>query len=402
MPRLTSAQPWQLPDGIDELLPEAAAHVEALRRELLACAARWGYQLVMPPLAEFTDSLLVGVGEDLDLLTFKVPDQLTGRMLGLRADITPQVARMDAHSMGGESINRLCYAGTTLHTHARSLAASRSPLQLGAELYGDASLAADIEVIDLMLAMLDTAGIAAADGLTLDLGHGDIFGHVLAACQVPDDDQEAAIFGALQRKSRPDLEPLLASLPEPGARWLDALLDMHGGLDVLDRAEALFADEAPVVSAALAQLRELASALQRRYPGLQLYIDLAELRGYHYHTGVVFAVYAPGLGEALARGGRYDNVGAVYGRARPATGFATDLRLLAGQVSVPDLREAAIAAPCIEDAALLARIGELRSGGETVIVSLGGIADPRCTRELTMIDGHWQLQPMPRTVIDEG
>lgn len=387
-----ASRPWQLPDGIDELLPEAAAHVESLRRLLLDCAARWGYQLVMPPMAEYTDSLLVGVGEDLDLLTCKFPDQLSGRMLGLRADITPQVARMDAHSLPGEQVNRLSYAGTTLHTRARSLAASRSPLQLGVELYGEASLSADIEVIDLMLNMLAEAGITIDEELTLDLGHGDLVRHVLEQCVDGDSALEELLFDALQRKSRPDLERLLTQVPDDDGALLE-LLELHGDLRVLDRAEARFADKDTAVAQALADIRGLADAVQQRHPGVSLYVDLAELRGYRYHTGVVFAAYARGLGEALARGGRYDNVGAVYGRARPATGFATDLRVLASQVLPQAPDTGAIAAPAEDDAALAAEVRRLRSLGETVVAILGGKSDPRCGRELKKIDGRWQVLP---------
>lgn len=390
MEKQSPARAWQLPDGIDELLPDAAAQVEHLRRSLLDCASRWGYRLVTPPMVEFTDSLLVGVGEDLDLLTFKVPDQLTGRMLGLRADMTPQVARMDAHSLHGDQVNRLCYAGSTLHTRSGSLAASRSPLQLGAELYGAKGLSADIEVIALMLSMLDVAGVEIGQDLTLDLGHGDIFKHVLAASGAADAGIESAIFDALQRKSRPDLERLLDQLPASSSAGLRALIDMHGDLEVLDRAEAELADAAPQIRESLKELRALSTALQTRYPDVSLYVDLAELRGYRYHTGVVFAVYTRGLGEALARGGRYDNVGEVYGRARPATGFATDLRLLAAQLTSKEASRDAIAAPDLEDENLQEAVRALRHAGETVIVMLDGETDSRCSREMTKIDGQWQ------------
>jgi len=386
---------WQLPDGIDELLPGPAAHVEALRRRLLDCAGSWGYQLVIPPLAEFTESLLVGVGEDLDLLTFKVPDQLSGRMLGIRADMTPQVARMDAHSLGQHEVNRLCYAGSTLHTRARSLLASRSPLQLGAELYGDASAEADVEVIDLLLTLLGEAGLDTSQ-LTLDLGHGALFTHLLRACQVEDAQLRRRIFDALQRKSRPDLDTLLDELAPQAAELLSALLELQGDLSVLDAAEARFAEEVPALLPILAELKHLAAALGERYPQLEIYIDLGELRGYHYHTGSVFAVYSQGLGEALAHGGRYDNVGAVYGRARPATGFAMDLRLLAMQVPVAEPGRDAIAAPAHPDPALRTRVAALRAAGEMVLATLGGRVDPRCGRELVNIDGEWELRPLER------
>lgn len=382
---------WQLPDGIDELLPGPAAHVEALRRRLLDCAGRWGYELVMPPIAEFTESLLVGVGEDLDLLTFKVPDQLSGRMLGIRADITPQAARMDAHSLGRPGVSRLCYAGSTLHTRARSLLASRSPLQLGAELYGDASAAADIEVIELLIALLEEAGFDPAQ-LTLDLGHGALFTRVLEACDIADPGLRRALFDALQRKSRPDLDRLLRELPPATATLLSQLLDLHGDLQVIDVALHSLDDSVPGLRSLLAELRGLADALGARYPELEVYIDLGELRGYHYHTGAVFTVYARGLGEALAHGGRYDNVGAVYGRARPATGFGMDLRLLAARLPAPAPEGDAIAAPASADPALQARVRALRAAGETVIQAIGGAVDRRCGRELVPVDGEWQLR----------
>jgi ATP phosphoribosyltransferase regulatory subunit len=381
-----------LPAGIDELLPDAAAHLEALRRALLDCAARWGYRLVVPPMLEYTDSLLVGVGEDLDLLTYKVPDQLSGRMLGLRADITPQVARIDAHSLGGEGVNRLCYAGSTLHTRARSLTASRSPLQLGAELYGDASGAADLEVIDLMMSMLEASGIDRAC-LTLDLGHGNLFGPLLDAAGVTDPVRRAQIFDAVQRKSKPDLAPLLSGLAPQGAALLAAFIDMQGGTAVLERAAELFA-AIPAAAAAVGEVAAVVDGVRQRHPQLPIHVDLAELRGYHYHTGVVFAAYAQGLGEALARGGRYDNVGAVYGRARPATGFATDLRLLAAQVPPAAQVPTAILAPDSDDAELHRRVRELRAAGETVVVALGATADPRCGQVLKQIDGQWQVLPL--------
>lgn len=387
---------WQLPDGIDELLPSQAAHVEDLRRRLLDQASRWGYEFVMPPLAEFTESLLVGAGEDLDLLTFKVPDQLSGRTLGIRADITPQVARIDAHSLGDRQVNRLCYAGSTLHTRARSLLASRSPLQLGAELYGEPGLAGDLEVIELMLSLLGEAGVSVDSSLSLDLGHSSVFTHVLAACQTDDANMDRAIFDALQRKSRPDLERLLEALPAPGPDLLGALLELHGDLSVIDVARERLADLVPAIDGPLRELRRLADAIGARYPALDMYIDLGELRGYRYHTGVVFAAYSRGVGEALARGGRYDNVGAVYGRARPATGFAMDLRLLAAQLKAVASPASAIAAPVTEDEALQLEIARLRASGETVVVALGDCIDERCSRELVLDNGQWTLRDLDR------
>ncbi|MEO0437076.1 MAG: ATP phosphoribosyltransferase regulatory subunit [Pseudomonadota bacterium] len=388
----SSSRPWQLPDGIDELLPGDAQRVETLRRSLLDCAELWGYQLVIPPMIEFTDSLLVGVGEDLDLLTFKVPDQLSGRMLGFRADITPQVARMDAHSIGSDAPTRLCYAGTILHTRTESLASSRSPLQLGAELFGATGLEADVEVIELMLTMMDAAGLNLDSRLTLDLGHADIFKHLVAAAGIKGTTLEAELFDALQRKSKPDLESLIRQLPSDARANFAKLLSLQGDESVLDEARTSFDGIAPALDLALKQLGEVIAVIRRRFPGLAVYLDLAELRGYRYHTGIVFALYSQSLGEALARGGRYDNVGADYGRERAATGFAMDLRLMAALVQSHAQLNNAIAAPRVDDPKLRETVNKLRRQQQIVIVTLGDEPDARCDRELALIDGNWTVQ----------
>lgn len=317
---------WLLPEGIEELLPDEARTVERMRRDLLDLCASWGYELVMPPLVEFTESLLIGLGSDLDLQTFKLTDQASGRTLGLRPDITPQVARIDAHSLRREGPARLCYAGTVLHTRARSPLASRSPIQVGAELYGDASLAADIEVVSLMLEMLRVAGVS---GITLDLGHVGIFRALMSHLALPDA-VAGELFEALQHKSEPSIRALLAGagLGAAEASVLGRLATLNGGREVLAEAAAVFAGGPPGIAAALQVLTEVADAVEGRSPGVTLHFDLCELHGYHYHTGLVFAAYAPGQGEALANGGRYDDIGQVFGRARPATGFNTDLKAL--------------------------------------------------------------------------
>lgn len=391
---MASTDRWQLPDGVDELLPERAAALEALRRRLLDLYRSWGYQLVIPPLVEFTDSLLEGVGADLDTLTFKMPDQPSGRTLGIRADITPQVARIDAHSLADEAVSRLCYTGSTLHARQKSLLASRSPVQAGAEIFGEAALTADIEVINLMLATLDAAGIDAR-GITLDLGHGDVCGGLLQSLAL-DDARESAVFDALQRKSRPDLVQVLSGVATEGADALLALIDLHGGDEVLERAEGLLSPVAPGISDALCTLREASARVAAAHPEVNIYFDLAELRGYHYHTGIVFAAYVPGYGEAVANGGRYDNVGRAYGRARPATGFATDLKTLVQlQVAGPE-PDTCIHAPVSDDPALAAAVGRLRRDGEIVITSLAGEKDPRCCRELVQRDGEWTVRALDR------
>jgi ATP phosphoribosyltransferase regulatory subunit len=385
---MTSADRWQLPDGIEEVLPERAATVERLRRQLLDLYRSWGYQLVIPPLMEFTESLLIGLGHDLDLLTFKLTDQLSGRTLGVRADITPQVARIDAHSLAQESVTRLCYAGSTLHTRPKSLMASRSPIQVGAELYGDNSLAADVEIVRLMLATLDEAGLT---DITLDLGHVGVYQAVLESAGLSEE-RERTVFDALQRKSMPDLQVALGGVEEGAAALIVSLAGMHGDESVLAGAREQFEEAAPGALAAVDALQEVAADIRRQRPGLAIYFDLAELRGYHYHTGLLFAAYAPGHGEALANGGRYDDVGAVFGRARAATGFATDLKALMALLPTETAQRGAISMPDSDDPLLVERARALRAAGEIVINCLGSVPDARCDRRLVERGGQWVVE----------
>jgi ATP phosphoribosyltransferase regulatory subunit len=385
---MTSVDRWQLPDGIEEVLPVQAATVERLRRRLLDLFRAWGYELVIPPLVEFTDSLLVGLGQDLDLLTFRLTDQLSGRGMGVRADITPQVARIDAHSLAAEGVTRLCYAGSTLHTRPKSLMASRSPIQLGAELYGDDSPAADVEVIRLMLATLDAVQLQSA--ITLDLGHVGVYEAVLRAAEL-DDEREQQVFDCLQRKSVPDLRESLAGVDGTTADMIVALVDLHGDESVLGEARERYAGYAPSALAAVDALQDVATDIRRQRPDLPIYFDLAELRGYHYHTGMVFAAYVPGHGQALANGGRYNGVGEVFGRARPATGFATDLKALMALAPMQAELRGAVSMPDSDDPALLELVDTLRDRGEIVINTLGGAVDSRCDRALVETDGEWRV-----------
>lgn len=380
---MTTVDRWLLPDGIEEVLPEPAARVERLRRDLLDLHARWGYQLVMPPLVEFTESLLIGLGADIDLLTFRITDQLSGRSMGIRADITPQVARIDAHSLAEDGVSRYCYAGSVLHTRPATLLSSRSPIKLGAELYGDASLQADIEVISLMLETLQAAGVS---DLTLDIGHVGICRGLLADCTLDDNDSEA-VLDALQRKSIPDLEAVLAGASDTLREQVLTLANLHGGVEVLERVPA------GVDEAAVAMLREVAGIVGKRYPAVDIYIDLAELRGYRYHTGLVFAAYVADRGRAVANGGRYDDVGEVFGRPRPATGFSTDLKMLLDMPAPePATPIRAIAAPAIDDPALWVRVGELRAAGEVVISLFSDEMNTRCDRRLVLREGDWIVE----------
>lgn len=383
---------WQLPDGVEEVLPAQAETVERLRRQMLDLFHGWGYRLVIPPLVEFTESLLVGLGEDLDLTTFKLTDQISGRTLGIRADITPQVARIDAHSLAEEGVTRLCYAGSTLHTRPKSPFASRSPIQLGAELYGDDSVSADVEVVCMMLATLASAGLS---GITLDLGHVGIYEAVVLRAGL-EQEREAIVFDALQRKSVPDLTQALNGLDVDIADLIIALAELHGDESVLEDARALYADTVPDALPGLDTLQQVARAIGHAQPDIDIYFDLAELRGYHYHTGLVFAAYVQGVGEALANGGRYNDVGAVFGRARPATGFAMDLKALINMV--PAAAEVgAVSLPEKNDKTLAARARELREAGEVVIQSFSGEVDPRCDRELVEVQGQWLVQPLKTT-----
>ena len=385
---MTTADRWLLPDGVEELLPREAAKVEQLRRQLLDLYQSWGYELVIPPLLEYTESLLVGLGSDMDLMTFRVIDQLTGRMMGLRADITPQAARIDAHSLGREGVTRLCYAGSVLHTRPKSPLASRSPIQLGAELYGDSSTESDLEVICLMLQTLELAG---GRNITLDLGHVGIYEAVVGSL---DEDTEKRYFNILQRKASAELGALLADLPlDPKIiAALQALSELHGGEAVLAEGRKVL-KAYPRAFAAIDCLEQLAAQVQERFPGVSLYFDLAELRGYHYHTGAVFSALSSDCDQALAYGGRYDDIGAVFGRARPATGFSIDLKALLALLPDTDA-PSAIAAPDSRDPQLWLRVQSLREQGERVIYALpGDTAAGSCDRELHLENGEWQVRP---------
>lgn len=382
---------WLLPEGIEELLPEQAARVERLRRELLDLYGRWGYELVIPPLMEFTDSLLIGLGKDLDLQTFTLTDQLSGRLLGIRPDITAQAARIDAHSLRRDGPVRLCYAGSVLHTRRRSPFASRSPIQLGAELYGDASAAADLEIISLMLETMRRLGVR---DVTLDLGHVGIFRALMQdlALEAPVQD---AVFEALQHKSAPEIAAIVAAagLDEARAGLLRRLAGLNGGRQVIDRAAQLFAAAAPSACAPLAALADVADKIAARMPEVNLHFDLCELHGYHYHTGLVFAAYVPGQGEAVANGGRYDDIGRVFGRARPATGFSFDLKTLLGLLPAADAapRCGVFVDHALADAAWN-EIQRLRDSGERVLLGLPGQQGSACCdRELRRAGDAWHI-----------
>lgn len=387
---MTIADRWLLPDGMDEVLPPQASRMEELRRALLDLYHRWGYDQVMPPPVEFLDSLLTGTGTDLDLQTFKLTDQMTGRMMGVSADVTPQVARMDAHSLRRQGPVRLCYCTNVLRAKADQHQGGRSPVQVGVELFGHAGLEADLEILRLALASLETAG---ATEIHLALGHIGIYRSLVQVAGL-DTDQERALFDALALKSPGELAARVEeSVRDPGlAAMFRALGDLHGGLEVLEAAREVFEEAPQPVGAALDQLRALVDGVLAEYPGIAPYFDLAELRGYQYHTGMMFAAYVPRYGQALAKGGRYDDTGRAFGRARPATGFSMDLKLLATLAPAEPAADG-IWAPA-DGEGLTEALQALRQQGERVVQALPGQrtgpAEHRCDRQLERIDGRWE------------
>jgi ATP phosphoribosyltransferase regulatory subunit len=376
---------WLLPEHVEDILPPEASRIEALRNRLLAVFGSFGYELVIPPMLEFIDSLLTGTGQDLDLRTFKLVDQISGRTMGVRADMTPQVARVDAHLLNRRGVTRLCYCASVLHAMPRGMTATREPLQIGAEIYGHAGVESDIEIQRLLRATLAAADLGAT---RLDLGHVGVFRALVRRAGV-DAERESDLLEVLRHKDRPGLADLTAGLDRESAEALAALAELYGGAEVIDEA-ARRLPALPEVTEALDVLRRLA-----RDSSEPVGIDLADLRGYHYHSGVVFAAYAEGLPSAVALGGRYDEVGSAFGRARPATGFSIDLRELA-QASGVRTRRSAILAPWQADAALAARVAALRAAGEVVIDDLPGHADTvqelGCDRRLVCREGQWQVE----------
>jgi len=379
---------WLLPEAIEDVLPRDAMRIEILRRSLLDEFSRHGYEFVIPPLLEYVESLLTGSAHDLDLRTFKLVDQISGRSMGLRADITPQVARIDAHLLNRKGVARLCYCGSALHTLPAGFNATREPLQIGAELYGHGGLEADIEVIRLLAASLELCNIPVS---RFDLGHVAVFRALTKhAGLAPQAEEE--LFGALQGKDVPTVRELVAGLSDPVCSALLALPELYGDRRVLDRARQIL-PAWPEIAAALSDLRRLADALA----DLPLSFDLADLRGYHYHSGVAFTAYCAGSPGALALGGRYDDFGRAYGRARPATGFSMDLRELA-RLSPDGMARGAILAPWPEDDALQAEALRLRAQGERVVLALPGHKgtwrEAGCDRILVRSGDDWIIESL--------
>jgi ATP phosphoribosyltransferase regulatory subunit len=380
---------WLLPEYIEDVLPAEARRMELLRRQLLDLFHTHGYRYVIPPMLEYVESLTTGVGHDLDLLTFKVVDQMSGRLMGVRSDITPQAARIDAHLLNQQGVTRLCYAGSVLRAQPGGTAQTREPLQIGAELFGHAGIESDLEVQQLLVQALHTAGIAKPH---LDFSHVAIFRALVESAGIAPQ-LESELFQALQSKDVSTLNGLTQSLETRVRTALLAMPTLYGDAGVLEAATKQL-PPIPQIQRALDELQQVARQLSA--PDVEISFDLAELRGYHYHSGMVFAAYAEGYSSALAQGGRYDEVGQVFGRSRPATGFSMDMRALVNALpSASGSR--GILAPLSDDAELRSKIQFLRAQGEIVVVELPGHelhrAELDCDRVLVKNDKGWEILP---------
>jgi ATP phosphoribosyltransferase regulatory subunit len=381
---------WLLPEHIADVLPARARQVETLRRGLLDAAESFGFELVIPPMLEHIESLLSGTGHALDLQTFKLVDQLSGRTLGIRADSTPQVARIDAHLLNRKGVARLCYCGPVLHTRASGSGSTREPLQFGAEIYGHAGLEADLEIIDLALQCLAVAGLGS---VVLDLADARIVRAVLAGVPV-DVARLEAVHAALAAKDAAELRAVARDFPAEAKHGLEALVTLYGDATVLDAARTALPERA-AITAALGELKQLADDAKKSHPGVRVGFDLADSSGYAYYSGARFAVYAEGASDAVARGGRYDEVGAIFGRTRPAVGFGLDVKELA-LIAPATAPQTAIRAPWADDAGLREAVNALRARGEIVVRQWPGDAGDetgfRFDRSLIANRGRWTVQ----------
>jgi len=381
---------WLLPEKFEDILPPQAQRIDRMRAKLLELFRVHGYQLVIPPMLEYLESLLTGTGHDLDLRTFKLVDQLSGRMMGVRADIAPQVARIDAHLLNRKGVTRLCYAGSVLLTRPRGLDSTREPLQIGAEIYGHPGIESDLEIQQLLVGSLAACGISEA---RLDIGHVAVFRAICRRGRIGAE-LESELYEVLAGKDLPALRIVTKRLPSTTRKALLVLPELYGDGAMLERAGRAL-PKYPEIKAALRDLKVLS-----RNGRIPVSVDLADLRGYHYHSGVVFAGYAPGMSSAVALGGRYDEVGKAFGRARPATGFSMDLRDLT-RAAPHETREAAIRAPYSDDPGLATAIQKLRSGGEVVTVELPGHGAAQvqadCDRELVKRSGKWLVRKLGKS-----
>jgi len=384
---------WILPEGIEEILPPRAEQLDKLCRDIIDLYVSWGYQLVIPPMIEYMDSLLTGTGKDLDLQIFKLTDQMSGRLMGVRADTTPQVARIDAHNLKREVPTRLCYLGTVLHTRPEDTGGNRSPLQVGAELYGHKGIESDAEVLCLMIETINKAGV---EKIHLDLGHVGIYNNLVQLAKL-DDELEAELFDVLQRKAMPELDDMISagSLSAEAGQMFKVLITSTGSINDFKEARVFFDGISSGIKECLDELQNIIELVSKRMPELTLDYDLSELRGYHYHTGIVFTAYVPGHGQGIAFGGRYDDIGSAFGRARPATGFSTDIKALLGLSKLVPENRMGIYAPCSDEPGQLQAINNLRNQDKIVICELSGQSnapeDMGCDRQLEYQDGQWTV-----------
>ena len=391
---MVNSNRWILPDGVQDILPAQARLLETIRGRMLKLFGSWGYDLVIPPMLEFTDSLHSASGEDLELLTFRMVDPLSGKTMGVRPDITPQIARIDAHSLRTKGPSRLCYAGTVLHTRARDALSSRTPISIGLELFGESCINADIEVLRLFLKSLAINNI---QNICLDLGHVDICGGLLAAAKLGDEKKDK-FYDLLQRKAMRELQQWVPKNVDDQnlSEWLLLLPDLIGGVEILDAAKQKLEGAPKKVIDGLEQLITVAAAIENA--GARLYFDLGESPGYGYHTGLVFAAYRSGYGKALGNGGRYDHIGEVYGRSRPATGFAFDLDSLMSASSEAAEKKPGIFFPEGQDEEFLEEVDRLRKDGERVVQVFSAnkrdLTEINCDRRLVKENGHFSVKKL--------
>ena len=394
--KMRTENKWLLPEGIEEVRPPQAAQLDALCRRIIDQFAAWGYELVMPPLLEYLDTLFTGASEDLELQTFKVIDQLNGKLMGVRADTTPQVARIEVHNLKRNSASRLCYIGAVLRTLPGRPGGARSLLQAGAELYGHKGVESDAEILALMIKTLQLAGLR---DVHIDIGHVGIMQGLLMPMQL-DPGREALLCGCVQRKAADELKMLLKewALDSAHSKALLSLMELDGDTGVLDKVRDILSPCAGELCDYVDELERIAELTARQAGDTPLYFDVTEFQGYHYHTGMTFVAYAPGQSEGIAFGGRYDNVCAAFGPARPATGFSADMLKLFELAPQAQLRKKVICAPASGVPGLYELVARLREQGETVIYSLPGDESPQslpdadCDREIVLEHGHWQVR----------
>ena len=390
---MTITKRWLLPEGVDEILPPRAILLEQMCRKLIDLFSSWGYEFVIPPMMEYLESLLTATGEDLDLQTYKITDQLSGRLMGIRADITPQVARIDAHLLKRNIPTRLCYLGSVLHSRTNNSGDSRSPLQLGAELFGHEGVSSDIEIVKLMLATLDAVRIS---NICLDVGHIGIFRSLISKSQL-NSMQESEVFEIVKRKAKDELKIFYKKLKinDDSSKAMLDLIDLHGDVGILDDAIHAFDKLSPDIRKYVNEVKTLTDSIIDKFD-VSINIDLSELRGYNYHTGMIYTAFVPNEGKGIAFGGRYDDIGSAFGKARPATGFSTDVKQLLELQNISEDTPDKIFAPVDDNDSLQKKITELREQGKIVIQELEGqnatAKEMNCNQTLVCENDQWVVK----------